>query len=743
MQSSRLLQWLGMKNSRHKDRPHWARVLYWTSIGVGVLLGVGSVPGAPPSTPPARFVHAKTIFQTNTHYDPRIAFAVDGMIVHRHGAPKADLKRVIDSWKNQGYRAGRMFFADSDATGDYWQGRWDGQKHEDEVERDPLGRVVKCAGVRPYMLPTEGWIRYLQEMTDLSIELHADAIFPEEPLAHLHTGYESAFRRLWQQRYGQPWKAESSSAEARYLTGQLKNELYLKLERQLASRVAQRAQQLDRPIDFILPIHSLYSNMASHLVAPLGTSLEIDSVDGYIGQIWTGPVNWARREYDKDRATFFASAFALYDYFVELVSGRDQKLWLLIDPVEDDPNHMWNDYELWYRHCVVAAMMMEEVDSYEVMPWPERIFLPGNTTGGGTPAPESYRLSILSVMQALQEVKRGGEWQHDPSDHSSTDQRPSVIGVAVADTLLWEKEKHPLLKPIYGLLMPLIQEGVRARACLLERMHEPAYRQKFDVILLSYEAFKPAQSRIHESIAQWVNEGGNLIVLGADDDLEGAKLWWKDKGYSSPLAHLQALLNVKADSTFNSIGKGSYRRSTTSPGEFVSSELAERELWPTLNAALGNPKDHPLSRPGYFHLERDPYVLAHAFSKPVSIEGTFVDVFDPDLRVVQNVSLSPDTTMLLKRLPDHVSIPQVWHATHRLMTVVQQDDVMTIEMRGPTETPAVVRLHGAGNRLVQFSARQALGDAVTLDVKEEGSTWRIRFPNHPDGVTLKLTWNGK
>ncbi|MHC4744212.1 MAG: hypothetical protein ACYS8Z_20025, partial [Planctomycetota bacterium] len=32
-----------------------------------------------------RFQDAKTLFQTNTGYDERIAIAVDGVIVHRHG----------------------------------------------------------------------------------------------------------------------------------------------------------------------------------------------------------------------------------------------------------------------------------------------------------------------------------------------------------------------------------------------------------------------------------------------------------------------------------------------------------------------------------------------------------------------------------------------------------------------------------------------------------------------------------
>src|SRR4249920_3344106 len=76
----------------------------------------------PPCTAPAqtsrvapRFSEAKTFFQTNSNYDPRIALAVDAVVVHMSGRP-ARWPRLSDSiagWHNHGYRVGRMFFADS------------------------------------------------------------------------------------------------------------------------------------------------------------------------------------------------------------------------------------------------------------------------------------------------------------------------------------------------------------------------------------------------------------------------------------------------------------------------------------------------------------------------------------------------------------------------------------------------------------------------------------------------------
>ena len=191
------------------------------------------------------FVKAKTIFQTNTAYDSRLSIAVDGVVVHRHGTNFAP---AMKSWRDNGFTVGRMFFADSDAANAYWTGKWDGTEHREDVERDRSGKVVKCANVRPYMLPTDGWIRYLEEMTDKSLTAGALAILPEEPLAHVFTGYEESFREIWADRYKRPWEPQHTSAEARFLTAQLKNELYIELERRLSKRTVESAKAGQRDV---------------------------------------------------------------------------------------------------------------------------------------------------------------------------------------------------------------------------------------------------------------------------------------------------------------------------------------------------------------------------------------------------------------------------------------------------------------------------------------------------------------
>jgi hypothetical protein len=721
-----------------------AFVVFLVVFGGMVLPSPAGAEGPRQSVP---FMKAKTMFQINKSYDPRAAIAVDAVVVHRHSGDGNVPPQAIGSWREHGFTVGRMFFADSDGANQYWTGKWDGLAHPEDVERNEKGEVVKCAGVRPYMLPTEGWIRYLEDLTLKSIDAGAEAILSEEPLAHANTGYEEAFRQLWQERYGSPWQPESASPEARFLTCQLKNELYLKLEQRLAQTVKKRARELGRDIPFVLPIHSAYSNVASTLVAPLGTSGGVAGVDGYIGQIWTGPVNWALVHYDSPDKSFFDSAYCLYDYFVELACGTNRKLWLLVDPVEDNPQHKWSEFEEWYCRCVVAELLFPEVDSYEVMPWPERIFLPGYSTGGGTPAPERFRVIVLSATQVLQEVPLGGTW--DPYGGKPQESSPAAdVGVAVADTLMWEKEPSPSLQVIYGLLIPLVERGVRASACVLERIDDPRYLSRFKTIVLSYESFKPLDARPNTILAQWVKEGGSLLVVGPADDLGGAPFWWKKAGYPSPLHHLLGELGIRqidADGD-QPVGKGWVLRRTLSAREFGKPDVARDKYLPWVKLAVSKTAPgRELQTPGGFCLKRGPFVIVHAGHQPARLTGTFINLLDPRFPIVSNAEvpvgasgLFRDATGIMSGKGPLKGRPCVLHTTHRLMEEHSDGNRLRAVIRGPAETPAVVRLYIGDRKPTAITAHDASGGELQVQWTQDDRTILAQFPNDPVGATLEL-----
>jgi hypothetical protein len=685
--------------------------------------------------PGRSFRDCKTWFQTNSPYDPRIAIATDAVVVHRHGEPLEPLKQAIGSWKAKGFVVGRMFFSDSDATLDYWKGKWDGKPHDDEVEKDSAGKPVLCAGFRPYMLPTEGWMRYLEETARMSIEAGADAILPEEPLAHSFTGYEAAFKPLFEKRFGIPWKPESASPEAHFLTCQLKAELYLELEQRLARLTKEEAKKRGRDIPFVLPVHSLYSNRAAHLVAPMGMSSCVPEFDGFVGQVWTGPVNWALANYSSPDKSFFTSAYALYDYFAALTANRDKKLWLLADPVEDDPKHTWAEFEEWYRHCLAAKLMFPAIDTYEVMPWPDRIFLPGQETGGGTPAPEKYRIGLLSAIQVLQDVPQ--------ADAKANPHALRPVGVAIGDSALWLPGQPPVLDGLYSLMLPLVGTQ-RVAACLAERWTEPKYLDRFSAVVLSYENFVPTRPEQNVALADWVKRGGSLVVLGGGGNLKGDAFWWTRMNQPSPLHHLLSLFATEiAGDVDRRVGRGWVMRREVSPRQCASSPERARAYWSLVSDADLRAQPVASMAVSGRRVDRGPYTIAHAQREPKIIDGPVVDVLDPDLPLLAKVTLHPGQSGIYRQVGEQLksSQPAVLHCTHRLVEQKAQADRTSVLMRGPAQTPAAVRMWAGDAQVTQAVVHVA----DKADVKPEiipapNKTVLFRFDNVPEGAELEVSW---
>jgi len=681
------------------------------------------------------FMQAKTVFQVNSFYDTKIAVPADGLIIHRHGDDLETLIKSFKSWKNFLPCIGRMFFADSDAANEYWTGKWDGTTHPDDREMDAASNIVICSGVRPYMVPTDGWISYADSQAEMALEAGAVALLPEEPLGHVHTGYSKSFKKLWEKYYKFPWQPENSSALARYLTAQLKNELFLKLEKTL-SKTAKK-----KNVVLVVPIHSIFGNISSSLVAPLGLSVETKEIDGYIGQIWTGPVRWSLQNYISSEKSFFASAYSLYDYFTQLTVGTDKKLWLLVDPVEDDPNHTWDAFKEWYEHCIVAMLLMPGIDSYEIMPWPDRIFLPGYETGGGTPAPEKFRMEILTISQTLQDVPKGGKWLVDKKSKPT-----EGIAIAISDSAMYLNKPVPKLQGLYGLYMPLIMHGVPVSSFVMERVQDKNYADMYKLIILSYENFKPANPEMNVALAEWVKRGGTLVIFATDEEDELDKtdyFWWRKNGFESPLKHLLAQFHkLKTKKEKWKFGKGTVIRKKFSSRDFAGEAMASKIYLPVINWALEESrKFEKLNTPGFFCMKRGDFIIVHSEKKKISRSGKFIDIFDTNLPVIDKIDLKPGESGLYKdvtKILKNGKTPMVLHSTLRLVSQKYEKKQLIFTVKGPEQTPAAVRVFLPGIKIPEIAAVNSKGKKIDVLIKKDRETYLLRLPNSPEGITLTI-----
>jgi hypothetical protein len=481
-------------------------------------------------------------------------------------------------------------------------------------------------------------------------------------------------------------------------------------------------------------------------VAPLGTSLSMTGTTGYIGQIWTGPVRWTIGGSSVRPMTFFDSAYVNYDYFVNLVIDSPRRLYLLADPVEDDPQYRWDEYHQWYRECLVAKLMFTTINTYEVMPWPDRIFLPGHGIGGGTPGPGEYRTTLMSCLTALQSMPAGTRDDLEAGTRG--------IGMLIADSAMWQNSNRPVQDPFMGMLVPLLRRGVPVSSVPMERCGDREYMANFRLLMLSFEAFKPHSEEMLRDLGTWVREGGVLLLFKTTDEFDDIGMFWKRAGYASAQAYLCAQLGIdergaKADTrlgpqacTVEAVDRGHLVIADLTPSSFVDESMAAEVYLPLLRACSERFLGGDLEEPGALVARRGRYVVAHTFDRDTTLEGDYVDVFSSDLPLIHNPRIGPDTSVLLLNVADLISgpAPAVLHATYRLKGRSEGPRQTAVLIQGPAETTAAVRVYTAGQTPASVEARRADGTAVEVELKVDGSTALLSFPGDPSGVGLRIGW---
>ena len=230
------------------------------------------------------------------------------------------------------------------------------------------------------------------------------------------------------------------------------------------------------------------------------------------------------------------------------------------DPIEDNPNHSWTDYRKNWESTLVASLLQPHVWSYEILPWPDRIFgpkglYPLTEPTASEPKPQraaisgEYQTELQAVFHALGEMKQPeAHWERAGTEG---------VGVLVSDTMMFQRaQPQPSdedLGSFYGLALPLLMRGVPVEPVQIESAYTGDGAAKFlanyKVLLLTYEGQKPPSPKFHEAIAAWVKAGGALVVVDNDGDpYNHATDWWSSGGMqlATPREDLFRVLGLNA-----------------------------------------------------------------------------------------------------------------------------------------------------------------------------------------------------
>lgn len=717
-----------------------------------------------------------TSFQQSAPYSGKDDINTDVVMVY--GVNDSTCERIAE-YKKHGYVIHLMTGIAWGGYVDYLYGKWDGKDHWDEAQTDRYGNRILHGTDTPYMVPTIAFADYITEKLKAAVDAGAEAIHVEEPEFWDRGGYSEAFKREYKLYYREDWRPPHESEDARYRAAKLKSYLYRRTIDRVSSALKEYAlTRYGRALRFYVPTHSLVNYTQWKIVSPEGMLAECPSVDGYIAQIWTGtsreptPLNGVIKE------RTFETAYLEYGIMQELIKGTGRKMWFLHDPIEDNDIFTWENYKYNYLKTVVASLLHPKVNTYEVCPWPHRVFYRKypSASPDATLIPPDYATLLCSVFQTLGDVPlaesdskiRTGVllsdtalFQRDYSDSViAPPGSPSADATVISDSdtlkndfkeklfkgegderLLREYIRSSTFPSFYGLCMPLLKYGMPVRPVSLDNIRRyNGYLDDYDVLLLSYEFMKPEYPDINNALASWVRSGGKLIYVGdGSDPYHKIRSWWNASTvkYPSPAEHLFEMLGITEpkNKEICRVGNGFAAFWRINPAEITYSEEAANEMRELFRSVIG--KDGGVwNCRNAISLRRGPYIPAAVLDESVSgeplvLSGLFADMFDIRYGIITEKRIAPDENALLFDLGAiEGETLRVIGTSARVLSLSASEKSVSLTVKGTQDVRTYTRLR------VPFAVRAAEGK------RKDAEPVRIGVEYDPQSRTVLLSYDG-
>jgi hypothetical protein len=697
----------------------------------------------------------KTAFQTSSPWMPEIDVRSDIAIVYGVNDRKGmTFEQRVKTWRDHGYQTQFMTGIAWGSYEDYFLGKWDGINHLGVGQVTQKGDTIFHGKNMPYVVPVKSFIEYMKTaVIKRVIDAGITDIFLEEPEFWARAGYSQPFKEEWQKYYGFPWKPQDASAENTYLSSKLKYHLYYEAIKETSNYAKAYGKSKGKNIKVFIATHSLVNYSSWQIVSPEASLASLPGIDGYIAQVWTGTSREPTFFDGQKKERVFENAFLEYGSMVSMTAPTGRKMFFLTDPIEDWPRD-WADYKKNYQATFTAKLLYPMVADYEVMPWPERIYTRPYKVANSEEKvliPQYYSTQMQVMVNALNSMPKSANKVTGVNG----------IGVLMSNSLMFQRFpthngfEDPQFSNFYGQTLPLLKRGVPVQTVHMENLTYAATLKNIKVLVVSYSNMKPVSAEIHTALAKWVKEGGVLIYAGRDDDpYQTVMDWWDTKGmnFKAPSEHLFKLLNItpSANKEKYNVGKGTVYILRQNPKEYVMEADADSKFVDVVKQGYeADAKAGKLTFKNNLYLQRGPYDVISVMdentdSKPYTIKGPVIDLFDPQLPVLAEKIVNPGEQSLLynvNRVANKTK-PQVLAAAARAYNEVVQAKSYSFVVKSPVKTLNSMRVSlPAKPKITKVTDRkgQEVAD-VKMSWDASSNTVYLGFANDPDGIKVSLSW---
>ncbi|NTS40968.1 hypothetical protein HRG84_08610 [Flavisolibacter sp. BT320] len=694
----------------------------------------------------------KTAFQVADGWSEDYDVRSDVAIVYGINDAGGKFEERVASWRNKGYTVHFMTGIAWGQYQDYFTGKFDGKPHWDEGQVTRNGDTIWHGKDVPYIVPSANFINYIKTHVKRAIDAGVTGIHLEEPEFWARAGYSESFKKEWQQYYGSPWRPQHESPEATYLSSKLKYHLYYRALKEVFSYIKSYSKSVGKDVKCYVPTHSLINYASWQIVSPEASLAQLDGMDGYIAQVWTGtsrePVyfNGLRKE------RVFENAFLEYGSMISMTAPTKRKIFLLTDPIEDRAQ-TWDDYKRNYQATFTAQLLYPMVADYEVMPWPPRIYrgrFRMENSNERRPISAAYATQMQVMVNALNEMPVS----------ANTINGSKGIGVLLSNAIMFQRftthqdYDDPQLSNFYGMVMPLLKKGIPVETVHIENVGNPATLKDIKVLIMSYANMKPLSADYHQHLAKWVKNGGTLVYYGRDNDpFQTVKEWWNSEGnaFTSPSQHLFQLLGISPgeNNNFQTVGKGKVLVVKQDPKELVLTPSNDAQFVAQIKTAYeSSRKDSKWEPKNYFLLQRGPYDIAAVLdesvnSEPLQIKGPVIDLFDPTLPVLEQKVVAPGDQAFLYNLArvDKRTNVKVLAAAARVYEEKKRANTYSFLVKSPSKTVNAMRILLPAQPK-SITVKKADNSTVPVETSwhSASKTSFLQFENSSDGIRVELKW---
>lgn len=692
----------------------------------------------------------KTGFQEIEPWSSEIDLQTDFVMVY---GLNESLESRMQQYRERGYKVHLMLGCAWGNYKEYLCGRWDGKEHWDECQTDRNGNPILHGVDTPYMVPTRSFIQYLTEHLCALIDKGITEIYMEEPEFWEAGGYSEAFKKEYLAYYGVDWEPPHTNINAKYRSSRLKAYLYGRLVRHLSRNIKEYGRKTGKEIHFYVATHSLVNYAQWKIMSPESRLLDVDEVDGFIAQVWTGTSGTGNVYEGHYKSRTFETAYLEYGIMQELVKGTDKEVWFLQDPVEDNPEHGWEEYADKYKKTLTAALFWPDVDHYEVCPWPNRVFkgryprkvglaegmIPTEDMEGAKNIPDTYATFLASMIQTLGDMTKGENetekdavgvfladscmYQRTYPDHvEHHGQKINLSGMEDwMNRLIFQKEEERQLllsmekmeyaykeccafPDWFGLTLPLLKYGLPIQPVYFDHMvRYDEYLRKYRYLILSYEFMKPESEEFHHKLVEWVKQGGTLFYIGKDfDPYNYLQEWWQKFFCDTPAQHLFAEFGMDKEPANGCyrIGEGNVLVWNEVPALLsVNEAIADKyRNWIREGLKMGG---YHWKMCNYLSVRRDPYIVIASMQESdmgsvYTKEGLFVDLYEDKYPVVERVLVEPGQEKLLFDLEKIKEDVRIIATAARIENMVCENGQLSIEAKAIDHIQVNMRIRLSG-----------------------------------------------